>query len=156
MNGGCMRIGVDDLSRPAIHALLEEHLADMYATSPEDSVHALDVTALLVPTITVWTLWDGDDLLGCVALKEHTPGDGEVKSMRTAATARGQGVATRLLVHLLDEARRRGYARVSIETGPQDFFAAARRLYLRHGFVPCGPFANYRLDPHSLYLTLAL
>ena len=151
-----MHIEVDDLSRPEIHALLEEHLADMYATSPPESVHALDVRALVDPTITVWTLWDGDDLLGCVALKEHSPVDGEVKSMRTTAAARGRGVATLLLRHLLDEARRRGYERVSLETGSQDFFAAARRLYLRHGFVACGPFADYRVDPHSVYLTLAL
>ena len=151
-----MRIEVDDLSRTEVHALLEEHLADMYATSPPESVHALDLTKLMDPTITMWTLWDGDILLGCVALKEHSPLEGEVKSMRTASAARGQGVATRLLDHLLDEARRRGYERVSLETGPQDFFAPALRLYLRHGFVHCGPFAGYSLDEHSVYLTLAL
>jgi len=151
-----VRIEVDDLSRPAVHALLEEHLADMYATSPLESVHALDLTALTSPSITMWTLWDGDDLLGCVALKEHSPLDAEVKSMRTATAARGRGVATQLLAHLLQEARRRGYKRVSLETGPQDFFASARRLYFRHGFVPCGPFADYRLDEYSVFLTLAL
>ena len=151
-----MRIGVDDLSRAEVCALLEKHLADMYATSPPESVHALDLPALVDSRVTMWTLWDGGDLLGCVAMKELSPVHGEVKSMRTAAAVRGRRVATRLLVHLLGEAHRRGYERVSLETGTQDFFAPARRLYLRHGFVPCEPFADYRLDPHSLYLTLAL
>ena len=151
-----MRIEADDLSRPQVHALLEEHLADMYATSPPESVHALDLTKLMHSTVTMWTLWEGDALLGCVALKEHSPIEGEVKSMRTASVARGQGVATRLLEHLLDEAGRRGYERVSLETGSQDFFAPARRLYLRHGFVDCDPFADYTLDENSVYLTLAL
>ena len=151
-----MRIEVDDLSSPAVSALLTEHLAEMYATSPPESVHALDLAALLDPTITMWTLWEGADLLGCVALKEHSPLDGEVKSMRTAAAARGRGVATRLLMHLIHEARRRGYERVSLETGSQGFFDPARRLYLRHGFAVCAPFAAYRLDEHSVYMALAL
>jgi putative acetyltransferase len=149
-------IRVDDLAHPAVHALLGEHLADMYATSPADSVHALDLTGLRDPAVTVWTAWDGAVLLGCAALKELDPAHGEVKSMRTAAAARGRGVATDLLRHLVDQARARGYRRLSLETGSQDFFAPARRLYTRHGFVACPPFADYTDDPNSTYLTREL
>lgn len=151
-----MRIDVDDLSRDAVRALLAEHLADMHATSPPESVHALDLTALLDPAVTVWTLWDEGSVLGCAALKELSPTEGEVKSMRTAAAERGRGVATRLLTHLLGQARTRSYERVSLETGSQDFFAPARRLYARHGFRPCPPFGEYLADPNSVFLTLAL
>lgn len=151
-----MHIEVDDLSRPEVHALLAEHLSDMYATSPAESVHALDVTALTDPAVTFWTLWDGGAVLGGAALKQLTPRHGEVKSMRTTAAARGRGVATQLLVQVLDEARRREYERVSLETGTQDFFAPARRLYARHGFVACPPFGDYVADPHSAFFTLAL
>ncbi len=151
-----MRIEIDDLTREPVLALLAEHLADMHATSPPESVHALDPTGLADPAVTVWTLWDGPTVLGCAALKELAPAEGEIKSMRTAAAARGRGVATRLLEHLLAEARRRGYRQLSLETGTQDFFAPARRLYTRHGFVPCGPFDTYTDDPNSAYLTLEL
>ncbi|SKC71166.1 GNAT family N-acetyltransferase [Krasilnikoviella flava] len=149
-----------------VRALLDEHLADMYATSPAESVHALDLTALLAPTVTFLTA-RGDDgrLLGCGALSELPPstGDaagtvraGEVKSMRTARPARGRGVAAAVLDRLVGLARERGYASVSLETGPQEFFAPARRLYARHGFVPCGPFGDYAADPCSVFRTLDL
>lgn len=151
-----MRIEIDDLSRAAVRSLLAEHLTDMHATSPSESVHALDVTALTDPTVTVWTLWDDGTVLGCAALKQLSPVDGEIKSMRTSAAARRRGVATRLLSHLLDEARHRGYRRVSLETGTQDFFAPARRLYASHGFLPSPPFGEYTSDPNSTYFTLAL
>ncbi len=151
-----MEIESDDLSRGAVHNLLAEHLADMQATSPPGSVHALDLTGLTDPAVTVWTLWNDEAVLGCAALKELSTVDGEIKSMRTATAARGRGVATRLLTHLIDEARRRGYERLSLETGSQDFFAPARRLYRRHGFVGCPPFGNYVSDPNSTYLTLTL
>ncbi len=151
-----MRIELDDVSRPEVHAVLAEHLSDMYATSPAESVHALDVTALTDPAVTVWTLWDDGVVLGCAALKQLTARHAEVKSMRTTAAARGRGVATKLLVHVLDEGRRRGYERLSLETGTQDFFAPARRLYARHGFVACPPFGEYVTDPHSAFFTLAL
>jgi putative acetyltransferase len=150
------RIEVDDLSRDAVCALLAEHLADMHATSPPESVHALDVTGLTGPDVTVWTLWDGATVLGCAALRELAPDEGEIKSMRTSAAARGRGVATRLLEHVLAEARRRGYARLHLETGTQEFFAPARRLYERHGFTSCPPFGDYTDDPNSAYFTLAL
>lgn len=151
-----MRIEVDDLSRPEVHALLTEHLEDMHATSPAESVHALDLSGLRGPGVTVWTAWEADALLGIVALKKLSPDHAELKSMRTTGAARGQGVASRLLGFVLDQARERGYVRVSLETGTQDYFAAARRLYVRHGFVECPPFANYVVDPSSAFFSLSL
>ncbi|SDD22053.1 GNAT family N-acetyltransferase [Auraticoccus monumenti] len=142
-----MRIERDDLSRAAVHALLEEHLADMHATSPPESVHALDLSGLTSPGTTVWTAWEDDVLLGCAALKELSPDSGEVKSMRTSAAARRRGVAAALLTHLVDRARERGWRSLWLETGSQDFFAPARALYARHGFVGCPPFGDYRPDP---------
>jgi putative acetyltransferase len=152
-------IALDDPLRPDVLALLEGHLADMRATSPPESVHALDPQALTAAHVTFWTAREDGVLLGCAALAElggDPPREAEVKSMRTAPASRGRGVAAALLGHLLEESRRRGYARVSLETGSQDFFAPARRLYARHGFVPCGPFGSYREDPHSAFMTLAL
>lgn len=151
-----LHIEVDDLSRHAVRALLAKHLVDMYATSPPGSVHALDLTGLSDPAVTAWTIWDGETLLGCAALKELTVVEGEIKSMRTSAVARGRGVAARLLAHVLDEARQREYVRVSLETGSEDFFAPARRLYMRHGFVACPPFGDYTADPNSNFFALAL
>jgi putative acetyltransferase len=150
------RIEADDLSRPEVRRLIAEHLSDMRATSPPESIHALDLDALREPAVTFWTLWDDGSLLGCGALKELTPDHGEIKTMRTVSEARGRGIAAQLLGFLLDEARRRGYRRLSLETGTQDFFAPARRLYARHGFVECSPFANYVLDPNSAFMTRTL
>jgi len=150
-------IADDDPRRPDVLALLGEHLADMFATSPAESVHALDPDALSAPGITFWSA-RGDDgtLLGCAALKELSPQDGELKSMRTATAARGQGVGGALLEHVLSVAERRGYRSVHLETGTQDYFAPARRLYERAGFVTCPPFASYVPDPHSAFYRLAL
>jgi len=146
----------DDPHRDDVTALLLEHLDDMRATSPPESIHALDVEALAVPGITFVSARDGDELLGCGALKELSSDHGEVKSMRTTAAARGRGVAASVLGWLLAEARARGLSRVSLETGTEDYFAAAHRLYLRHGFVDCEPFGDYALDPHSRYMTIVL
>lgn len=151
-----MLIAPDDPLRPDVLALLEGHLADMRATSPPESVHALDPHALTASHVSFWTARDEGLLLGCAALADLGGGEGEVKSMRTAPASRGRGVAAALLGHLLGTARERGYARVSLETGSQDFFAPARRLYARHGFGVCGPFGSYREDPHSTFMTLAL
>jgi putative acetyltransferase len=151
-----MRIEVDDLTRADVRALLSGHLAEMRATSPACSVHALDVDALGEPGVTVWAARDGAALLGCGALLELDPTHGEIKSMRTSATARGRGVGAGVLGALLDEARSRSYRRVSLETGSAAFFAPARRLYARAGFVECAPFAGYRPDPASVFMTLDL
>lgn len=151
-----MQIAIDDPTRADVSRLLAEHLADMHATSPAESVHALDVSGLLASNVTFWTVRREGELLGCGALKELAADHGEVKSMRTATAARGAGVATALLRHLVDEARRRGYGRLSLETGSQEFFAPARRLYARHGFAECGPFGDYRLDPYSVFFSRGL
>lgn len=151
-----MEISPDDPARPDVTALLAEHLADMFATSPAQSVHALDVAALRAPGMSFWTARREGELLGCAAMKELDAEHGEVKSMRTTPEARGSGVASALLLHLVAQARARGYRRISLETGSQDYFEPARRLYLRHGFVRTGPFADYTVDPHSVYFTLAL
>lgn len=151
-----MQISIDDPLRGDVLALLEEHLADMYATSPPESVHALDPHALAVPAVSFWTLREDGVLLGCGALKEIDPGHAEIKSMRTANGARRRGVAARLLDHLLAEGRTRGYARISLETGSEDYFAPARALYASRGFTECGPFEGYTEDPNSVFMTLEL
>jgi putative acetyltransferase len=151
----------DDPARPDVHRLLSEHLADMFATSPAESVHALDHSALSDPSITFWTAREDGTLLGCGALKHlgASPGTvrhGEIKSMRTAAGARGRGVATLMLRHILEDARARNLERICLETGTEDYFAPARRLYARHGFTECPPFADYSLDPNSVFMELRL
>lgn len=150
---GQMHIRVDDLRGPEIAALLEEHIQDMRSTSPPESKHALDLEGLRAPDITFWTLWEDGALAGCGALKELSPTHGEIKSMRTAPGFRRRGVAATLLHHILGEARRRGYGRVSLETGSMPFFAPARELYRGFGFEVCGPFAGYKLDPNSVFMT---
>lgn len=149
-------IRLDDLSGEAAHALLREHLAGVALHSPPESIHALGVDALRQPGIAFWTLWDGDALLACGALKELDPVHGEVKSMRTAAAHLRKGAARAMLDHLVAEARRRGYRRLSLETGTAAAFVPAHRLYAAAGFTPCGPFADYVVDPYSCFMTLAL
>jgi putative acetyltransferase len=151
-----MIIKLDNLSSPAIRALLEEHLADMALHSPPESIHALDLTALRAPEITFWTGWEGDALVGCGALRELDPVHGEIKSMRTARPHRRQGVARQFLEHILAEARRRHYQRLSLETGSMAAFAPARQLYHQFGFTPCPPFADYVLDANSVCMTRGL
>lgn len=151
-----MNLRIDDLTHPKVHALLREHLAGMYANSPAESVHALDLSGLLVPEITFWTAWQGDDLLACGALKELDVKHGEIKSMRTSAAHLRRGAAAAILTEALATARRRGYERVSLETGSTDAFKPALALYERFGFVYCGPFGSYRDDPFSRFMTLGL
>lgn len=151
-----MRIEVDDLARLQVHELLREHLQSMHALSPPESVHALDVEKLRQPDITFWTVWDGQTLFGCGALKELTPVHGEVKSMRTPNALRGRGAGRLILRHILTIAKKRGYERLSLETGTTAPFIPAHRLYESMGFVTCGPFANYVEDTNSVYMTLRL
>ncbi len=151
-----MKIGLDDLSRPEIHALLEEHLAHMRRISPPESVHALDLDKLRRPGITFWSAWDGPTLLGCGALKELEPRHGEVKSMRTPEVLRRRGAGRALLTTIVAVARSRGYQRLSLETGAQAAFAPAQTLYRSFGFAHCGPFGDYVDDPNSVFMTLKL
>ncbi|MED5503229.1 GNAT family N-acetyltransferase [Vibrio campbellii] len=151
-----MNIEVDNLERAEVIALLEEHLQDMYATSPPESVHALDLDRLKAPEVTFWTGWREKQLLGCAAIKELDEQHAELKSMRTTPSARGQGVASQLLIHVIDQAKQRGLRRLSLETGSMEFFEPARLLYEKHGFVYCEPFGDYELDPNSQFMTLEL
>lgn len=151
-----MELRLDDLRGPEIAALLQEHLDDMALHSPPESIHALDLDRLRRPEITFWTLWHGSELLGCGAIKQLDATHGEIKSMRTSNRHRRKGVAAAMLQHILGEARRRGYRRLSLETGSPAAFAPARELYARHGFLPCGPFADYVDDPYSVFMTREL
>ena len=151
-----MDIRIDDLQGAAIAALLQVHLDAMHQHSPPESVHALDLDALRHPSITFWTAWDGDALMGCGALKTHSTTHAELKSMRTAAGHERKGVARALLRHMEAAARARGVQRISLETGPHTPFLAAQKLYASEGFVECGPFADYVLDPYSMFMTKAL
>jgi putative acetyltransferase len=151
-----MDIKRDDLSGPGIQALLAEHRRSMLSISPPESVHALDLPGLRSPEITFWTAWSGGELLGCGALKELDPLHGEIKSMRTVRAHLRRGVARAMLQHILNEARRRGYKQLSLETGSQGAFAPARGLYEGFGFRGCPPFAGYGEDPNSVFMTKLL
>ena len=151
-----MRIIVDDLSGNEIRALLETHFAGMLASSPPESCHFLDFDGLNAPDVTFWSIWDGDALAGCGALKELTPEHGEVKSMRTHADHLRKGVGATMLTHIISQARHRGYHRLSLETGSSADFAPALALYAAHGFQYCTPFGDYVEDPFSLFMTLAI
>lgn len=152
-----MRVEIDDPARPDVFALLEEHLRNMHELSPPGSVHALDVSRLQRPEVTFWSVREEDGtLLGCGALQELGPYHGEVKSMRTPQSARRKGAGRAVLARIVEVARQRGYARLSLETGAMEAFKPAWRLYESFGFQYCGPFADYTLDPYSVFMTLEL
>ncbi len=143
------------LDHPAVVALLHAHFAGMLAASPKDMTHFLDLSALAAPEVTVVTAWERDELLGCGALKA-LGGEGELKSMRPAASALRRGVASAILAHLIDRARAAGMTRLNLETGTGPAFDAAATLYRRHGFAPCGPFGDYRATDCNRFMTRAI
>ena len=151
-----MRIEPDDLSRPAVHDLLQEHLDNMYELSPPEQVFALDLSKLRSPDITFWTVWEGDFLLGCGALKELSSTHGEVKSMRTPSRLRGRGAGRAILARIVETAKERNYSLLTLETGSHPAFGAAQALYKSAGFEYSGPFAGYKEDPHSVFMALRL
>lgn len=151
-----MRVELDDLSRAEVRALLREHVDDMYEITPPESVHALDLDELRAADVTFWTVWEGQDLLGCGALRELSADEGEIKTMRTPARKRRRGAGRAILQHMVAEARARGYERLYLETGSMAAFAPARGLYESAGFVPCGPFGPYHEDPNLYFMTLPL
>ncbi len=148
-----MDIRVDDLSSPEIIRLLRTHLESMTLHSPPESIHALDLEGLRKPDVTFWSVWQNAELMGCGAIKELDPRHGEIKSMRTVSSHLRKGVAATLVRHLIAEARRRSYRRLSLETGSMEAFAPARALYARFGFTLCGPFDDYVEDPYSVFMT---
>jgi putative acetyltransferase len=147
-----MQIRVDDLQGAQIIALLQEHFLAMRRVSPPESCHVLDLSGLRKADVTFWSVWDGDQLAGCGALKELTAEHGEIKSMRTVASNQRRGVASKLMHHMIEEAKRRGYHRLSLETGSMAYFDPARALYASFGFVPCPAFNGYVDDPNSVYM----
>lgn len=151
-----LRIIEDDLTGEAIGELVSLHLAGMHAHSPACKVHALPLDRLRQPGVTFFSAWAGDALAGMGAIREIERTHGELKSMRVAPQWLGQGVGEAMLLHLLNVARTRGYARVSLETGNGPAFAPALGLYRKHGFVNCEAFADYVLDDFSQCLTLQL
>jgi len=151
-----MKIVVDDLHGPEIAEFLEEHVQQMRSITPLESKHALDLDGLRKPEVTFWSVWDGETLVGCAAIKQLDTGHAELKSMRTAASRKRSGIASRLLEHAIAEARHMGLTRLSLETGSADFFHPARKLYEKYGFAYCEPFADYHLDPHSVFMTRTL
>ncbi|MBW4655548.1 MAG: GNAT family N-acetyltransferase [Kaiparowitsia implicata GSE-PSE-MK54-09C] len=128
----------------------------MHEITPPGSIHALDLDALRSPNITFWTAWDGDELLGCGALKELDSRSGEIKSMRTVTRHRRRGIASKILEHIIKEAEQRAYESLNLETGAFPEFAPARALYTRYGFEYRGPFADYTNDPNSVFMTKTL
>ena len=150
------RIVEDDLSGAPIRALLERHFAGMLANSPPESCHFLDFDGLRAGGVTFWSIHKKGMLAGCGALKMLDGAHGEIKSMRTADAFLRRGVAARMLDHIIAEARVRGVERLSLETGSGAAFEPALALYRRHGFEDCGPFADYRPDPFSRFMTRRL
>ena len=151
-----VKIVVDDLSGPEIAEFLAEHVRQMRSVSPPESKHALDLDGLRKPDVTFWSVLDEGTVVGCGALKRLDPDHAELKSMRTAPRRARGGVASLLLEHILDEARSSGCTRVSLETGSDEFFLPARKLYEKFGFGYCEPFADYRPDPNSAFMTRTL
>jgi putative acetyltransferase len=151
-----MRIIEDNLTGPEIRALLETHFAGMLANSPAGSCHFLDFDGLNAPDVTFWSIWNGDRLAGCGALKELSSEHGEIKSMRTHEDHLRKGAGAMMLVHIISEGRERGYRRLSLETGSTEAFVPALAMYEAHGFEYCPPFGDYVDDPFSRFMTLAI
>ncbi|OEH92347.1 GNAT family N-acetyltransferase [Bacillus solimangrovi] len=151
-----MKIKVDDLTGTEVAELIGEHLHNMASQSPAESVHALNLDELKKPEITFWSAWEEGSLVGCGALKKLDSQHGEIKSMRTSSLHLRKGVARRMLEFILNEAKQRGYRRVSLETGSIDAFQPARKLYESFGFQYCEPFADYIEDSNSVFMTKEL
>ncbi|SFP69879.1 putative acetyltransferase [Amycolatopsis arida] len=151
-----MKIVVDDLSGARIAEFLQEHVREMRSITPLESAHALDLDALRRPEVTFWSVLDGDEVVGCGAIKRLDAGHAELKSMRTTPARKRSGIGSLLLEHIITEATRRGFARLSLETGSAEFFRPARKLYEKFGFRYCEPFADYRPDPNSAFMTRLL
>jgi putative acetyltransferase len=151
-----MKIVVDDLSNAKVHELLREHIAGMRANSPPGQVFALDISKLKVPEIRFWTAWDNEELLGCGAIKELSPTHGEIKSMRTTLKHLRKGVGKKILQVILEEACRRGYIKVSLETGSSDSFSAAHAMYEDAGFFRTSSFGDYEENGFSVFMTKEL
>tara|TARA_Y100001958_G_C20863200_1_gene300572 strand:+ start:34 stop:501 length:468 start_codon:yes stop_codon:yes gene_type:complete len=145
-----------NFNHPEVNELLKKHFIELRAASPEGSAHVLDIPGLKIPSIKFWSLWEEDQLIGCGALKFLDENHGEFKSIRINDNFRGKGYGIKIINHLIREAKTLNIKRISIETGSGDFFAPARKLFDNCGFKPCPPFAHYKEDINSLYLTKIL
>jgi len=148
-----------DLTDPGdarVRPLISAHLAHSGDSAPPSSDHAMDVQGLRSPDIRLWTISDATGVLGCAALKQLTDGTVEVKSVHVAISARGRGAARKLMVHLIETARREGTTALVLETGVVEAYSAARGLYESLGFTYCGPILGYEADPHSAFMRLGL
>ena len=145
-----------NFDNPEVNQLLNEHFIELRAASPEGSAHVLDIPGLKVSSIKFWSLWENDKLLGCGALKFLEKDHGEFKSIRVHNDYRGKGNGIKVMIHLIEKAKKLGIKKLSIETGSGEFFAPARRLFDKCGFKPCPPFAHYKKDVNSLYLSKLL
>jgi putative acetyltransferase len=151
-----MRIIDGDLDDTRVVDLLQTHVTSARAQTAPGSAHALDLAGLKSSDISVWTIWEGETLAGVGALKRLSDDHGEVKSMHTAQAMRGRGAGSAMLRHIIAAAKAAGFARLSLETGSWEYFDPARLLYRKHGFVECPPFADYVLDPNSVFMSLEL
>jgi len=151
-----MKLMPGDFSDPRVTDLISHHFITARAATDICSAHALDIAGLQTPDITLWTAWNEDTLMGVGALKQLNATHGEVKSMHVPEAMRGRGAGSAILRHIIDAARARGYAWLSLETGSMEYFAPARELYWRHGFRDCAPFGEYVPDRNSSFMTLEL
>ena len=142
-----------NFDHPEVNQLLKKHFIELRAASPEGSAHVLDILGLKVPSIKFWSLWENDQLMGCGALKFLDENHGEFKSIRINDNFKGKGKSIKIIDHLIEKARLLNIKKISIETGAGNFFIPARKLFDNCGFKPCAPFAHYKEDVNSLYLT---
>ena len=144
----------NNFDEPQVNELLTKHFIELRTVSPPGSTHVLDIPGLKDSTIRFWSLWDGENLVGCGALKILEKEHGEFKSIRVADKFRKNGMGEKIISHLIDQAKQIGIKKLSIETGYGDFFAPARKLFKKFGFKECEPFAHYKPDPNSCYYSL--
>lgn len=151
-----MDIRIGELNSEEVITLLKEHHTDMLSHSPPESVHALDLSALNSSDVTFWSFWVNQELAGMGALKELEKAHGEIKSMRTSTNYLRKGIASQILEHIINQANRRSYKRLSLETGTMDGFIPAQKLYQQFGFQECEPFGKYIKDPYSMFMTKSI
>ena len=145
-----------NFDNPEVHEFLINHFIELRSVSPKGSAHVLDISGLKDPSIKFWSLWEENDLMGSGALKFLDKEHGEFKSIRVGDSFRGKGNGTKVINHLINEAKKLNIKRLSLETGAGDFFLAARKLFSKSGFEPCGPFSHYKKDINSIYMTLLI
>ena len=145
-----------NFDNPEVHELLIKHFIELRSVSPEGSAHVLDIAGLKDPTIKFWSLWEENDLMGSGALKFLDKEHGEFKSIRVSDNFRSKGNGTKVINHLINEAKKLNIKRLSLETGAGDFFLAARKLFSKCGFEACEPFSHYKKDINSIYMTMLI